>query len=98
VIFAVMPPSGTEGMGSGTWTVNFRRGKETPLAKIPSRWRSIVEGRTGFVYVLPRDTFEGYGGQLKSKVRVTPVDVVEVEFHDFEALGGVIEWVEVEKD
>lgn len=91
-IFSIMPPRKMKGMGEGTLAVHFGCDKEPTTATIPSRWRDLIEERKGFVYILPKDTFEGMQGQYKSKFSVRPVGVVAVGFEDFEALGGVFKW------
>ena len=66
-------------------------------ATIPVEYKEYILNGKGFVYVLPKEGFadNGQSGswEVKSKKEVTPIDKVEVEFTDFEKLGGRIEWV-----
>ena len=63
--------------------------------KMPVSWRLHIENAaTGYVYVLPPDSFTlEEGPQRKSRDAVVPVDCVPVKFYDYQSLGGEVEWL-----
>jgi len=64
------------------------------VGKDLSNTEKILEyEKQGYVYIFEREPFTlEEGWQVKSKKPVKPVDVIEVEFTDFEKLGGIVEW------
>jgi len=68
-------------------------------AEIPMSWKPLIEKGHGTLYVLPPESFvSGNVGdwQVKSNVKVTPVDKVDVTFDDYLSLGGKVVWREKE--
>lgn len=85
-------------MRNGTWSLGSENDKGV-VARIPKKWQQYVSTNSGYVYVLDGSTFSGEGDteggwQVKSKQPVKPIDTIEVEFSDFEKLGGDVEWKE----
>jgi len=63
------------------------------VARIPRSWKPFIGKTTGYVYVLKKDSFsEAQMWQMKTHEPVLPTDVIQVEFRDFEKMGGIIEW------
>ena len=98
VLFAVIPPKShmPEELRVGKFSVRWSADGGIS-AKIPLLWKSFLETASGYVYVLPSDTFlEKTGGSknniYKSKTPVKPVDIIRVSLSDYTELGGKIEW------
>lgn len=63
------------------------------IAWIDPKLKPFVESATGYVYVLPPETFiRGAGPQFKSTTEVVPEDVIEVSLDDYFTLGGKLRW------
>ncbi|HVX92564.1 MAG TPA: hypothetical protein VHA74_00430 [Candidatus Dojkabacteria bacterium] len=99
VIFGCMYfPEEIDNKVHGAWSVGPSRGIGKIWAQIPKGWKEYIKNNRGYVYVLKRDPFieglrEGFW-QAKSKTPVVPVDIIQVQFSDYEKLGGFIEWSE----
>ena len=81
---------------NGVWGI-FPEKENTLVAKIPKSWKSEVEKSTGFLYILPSESFttDNPGNwQVKSNTSVKPIDKIHVTFNDFIALGGEVIWTE----
>lgn len=83
----------------GNWSTHFTSGEggivKSVSAKIPKENETDLKGSKGYVYIFPRENFEGKSAnsvQYKSKIPVSPIARVEVTFDDYQALGGTIEW------
>jgi hypothetical protein len=70
--------------------------EEDKTEKELSNLERLVEyEKQGDVYVFNKEPFTlKRHWYVKSKESVKPIDKIEVEFKDFEKLGGVIEWKE----
>jgi predicted esterase len=79
---------------SWVWSMDVG-GPSSITAKISTEWKPFISKSSGYIYVLENKHFTLKEGlQVKSREPVKPMDVIKVEFSDFEKLGGVVEWKE----
>jgi hypothetical protein len=78
-----------------SWSVGTPANSSHIIARIPIEWKPYVIKGSGHVYVFNKEPFTlKRHWHVKSKEPVKPIDRVEVEFSDFEKLGGVVGWKE----
>jgi hypothetical protein len=79
---------------SRSWVWGVSYDELSPVtAKISTEWKPYLTKSHGYVYAFERGPFTlEEGWQVKSKKSVKPIDIIEVEFSDFEKLGGIVEW------
>ena len=92
-IFSLLNPKDMQGYDSkGRWSANTKSDNNI-TARIPITLKPLVENYTGFLYVLPPNSFtEKYGWTVKSYEEVKPIEKIPVNFEDFISLGGKVEW------
>jgi len=74
-----------------TWSAGARGCKNAVKVELPRTWQPYLEDQLGYVYVLPNEGYVDDGvWQAKFKTEQIPVDIIKVQYQDFEALGGTI--------
>lgn len=77
-----------------SWGLGWYNNKA--IASLPKQWKQYLTDKTGYIYVLPPNTFEPspQGNQLKSKEAVTPIESIPVTIEDFLEAEGQINWLD----
>lgn len=94
VLFAVMRDRSKlpNTVRDGTWSVYWEEDNSV-TAEIPKKWQPHLPLITGYLYILPKETFlENKGNQWKSKEVVKPIAKIKVNFQDYLDLGGNVTW------
>lgn len=86
--------------GKSYWRTSVTTNEEGRIksvtAYIPEDYQDQLLKEKGFVYVLPKDSFERQNersAQYKSRIAVKPISSVEVNLQDYYNMGGKIEWI-----
>jgi hypothetical protein len=78
-----------------SWSVGSSPDSSYIIARIPIECKPYVIKGSGHIYVFNKEHFTlKRHWHVKSKESVKPIDKIEVEFKDFEKLGGIVEWKE----